>query len=188
MVESCIIECVANRWVDVVDCGVSTLMRVLDTAALLYWPATEIAGGICSISQQTELEKVSPQRYMLVTSLDVDWRDVEPNWLDKARTLAADSGDLPRLSAVDLDVLALAVGLEMPLYTDDYRLQNTMQKAGLETQSVGTSGAKQVWRWELRCTGCGKKESVPSDVETSRKGPVKDCEICGSPMLLKRAK
>ena len=47
---------------------------------------------------------------MLVTSLDVDWRDVEPSWLDKARSLAADSGDLPRLSAVDLDVLALLLG------------------------------------------------------------------------------
>mgnify|MGYP001196336779 FL=1 len=163
-------------------------MRVLDTAALLYWPVTEITSGICSISQQAELEKVSPQRYMLVSSIDVDWREVDSNWLEKARELAADSGDLPRLSNVDLDVLALAVGLELPLYTDDYRLQNTMQKAGFETKPVGTSGAKQVWRWELRCTGCGNKESVPSDVESSRTGPVKDCQICGSPMLLKRAK
>ena len=163
-------------------------MRVLDTAALLYWPVTEITGGICSVSQQAELEKVSPQRHMLVSSIDVDWREVNSNWLEKARIAAADSGDLPRLSNVDLDVLALADGLELPLYTDDYRLQNTMQKAGFETKSVGTSGAKQVWRWELRCTGCGKKEPVPSDVESSRKGPVKDCDICGSPMLLKRAK
>ena len=59
----------ANRWVDVVDWWVDTLMRVLDTAALLYWPVTEIVGGICSVSQQAELEKVSPQRYMLILSL-----------------------------------------------------------------------------------------------------------------------
>ena len=163
-------------------------MRVLDTAALLYWPVTEITGGICSISQQAELEKVSPQRYMLVSSIDVDWRDIDANWLEKARTVAADSGDLPRLSNVDLDVLALAVGLELPLYTDDYRLQNTLQKAGYETKSVGTRGAKQVWRWELRCTGCGKKEPVPMNVESSRQGTIKNCEACGAPMLLKRAR
>ena len=163
-------------------------MRVLDTAALLYWPVTEIAGGVCSISQQNELERVSPQRYMLVSSIDVDWRDVDPSWLEKARVVAADSGDLPRLSSVDVDVLALAIGLNLPLYTDDYRLQNTMQKAGLETHSVGTTGAKKVWKWELRCTGCGSKEPVPTDVELSKKGPVKDCDICGAPMLLKRAK
>ena len=79
-------------------------------------------------------------------------------WLNLARSAASLSGDLPRLSNVDLDLLALAIGLELPLYTDDYRLQNTMQMAGLETHSVGTQGAKQVWRWELRCTGCGQSK------------------------------
>ena len=163
-------------------------MRVLDTAALLYWPVAQIAGGVCATSQQAELERVSPERFMLVSSIDVDWRDVDPQWLSEARLVASQSGDLPRLSDVDLDVLALAIGLNVELFTDDYRLQNTMQKAGLETKSVGTTGAKQVWRWELRCSGCGKQAPVPKDIESSRKGPVKDCEACGSPMLLKRAK
>ena len=163
-------------------------MRVLDTAALLYWPSEQIAGGICSSSQQDELERVSPERYMLVSSIDVDWRDVDAKWLEKAREVAAVSGDLPRLSNVDLDVLALALELEIPLYTDDYRLQNVMQNLGLETQSVGTSGAKKVWKWQLRCSGCRAKTDVPSNVETSKKGPIKDCDICGSPMYLKRAK
>ena len=111
VVESCIIECVANRWDDVVDWRVSTLMRVLDTAALLYWPATEIAGGICSVSQQSELEKVSPQRSMLVNIfmlIGVILSQI--GWME-ARDLAADSGDLPRSSKVDLDALALAAGL-----------------------------------------------------------------------------
>ena len=163
-------------------------MRVLDTAALLYWPAQEIAGGICAVSQQDELERVSAPRYLLVSSLEIDWREIEPQWLADARSLAAESGDLPRLSAVDLDVLALAIGLKLPLYTDDYRLQNTMQKAGLVTKSVGTDGAKRVWQWQLRCSGCGKTQSVPEHVELKRDGPVTECEICGSPILLKRAK
>ena len=98
-------------------------MRVLDTAALLYWPVAELNGGICSTSQQSELEQVSLQRYMLISSLDIDWRVPTPNWIDEAKQQAASSGDLPRLSAVDVDVLALAIGLNMPLYTDDYRMQ-----------------------------------------------------------------
>lgn len=56
-------------------------MRVLDTAALLYWPAQEIAGGICAVSQQDELERVSAPRYLLVSSLEIDWREIEPQWL-----------------------------------------------------------------------------------------------------------
>ncbi|DAC30061.1 MAG TPA: hypothetical protein HA327_03675 [Candidatus Poseidoniaceae archaeon] len=163
-------------------------MRVLDTAALLYWPASEITGGICSVSQQSELERVSPQRYMLINSLEIDWRIPDPSWIDEARNRAAESGDLPRLSDVDIDVLALAIGLNAPLYTDDYRLQNAMQMAGLETHSVGVKRAKQVWQWELRCSGCGSTEPIPADVESNRSGPVKDCVSCGAPMMLKRKK
>ena len=147
-----------------------------------------MAGGICSVSQQVELERVSLQRHMLVSAIKIDWRDVDPSWLESARRAAADSGDLPRLSNVDLDLLALAIGLELPLYTDDYRLQNTMQMAGLETHSVGTQGAKQVWRWQLRCTGCGQSEVVPTDVASSKSGPIQECNHCGAPMKLKRQK
>ncbi len=32
-------------------------MRVLDKAALLYWPMDKLAGGICAESQKEELEK-----------------------------------------------------------------------------------------------------------------------------------
>ena len=71
-------------------------MRVLDTAALLYWPVTELNGGICSTSQQSELEQVSLQRYMLISSLDIDWRVPTPNWIDEAKQQAASSGDLSK--------------------------------------------------------------------------------------------
>ena len=171
-----------------VDWRVLFLMRVLDTAALLYWPVTQIAGGVCATSQQAELERVSPERFMLVNSIEVDWRDVDPQWLGEARLVAAQSGDLPRLSDVDLDVLALALGLNVELFTDDYRLQNVMKNAGLSTKPVGVKPAKQVWQWQLRCTGCRTTQPVPKDVKTSKQGPVKDCDICGSPMMLKRAK
>ena len=161
-------------------------MRVLDTAALLHWPVSELTGNVCAVRQQEELERVSPQRWMLVQALDIDWRDVPPKWLNEAKERAAESGDLPRLSDVDLDVLALALGLNIPLVTDDYRLQNTMNAAGKQSNSVGTSGAKQVWKWELRCTGCRISTEVPENVSRSKKGDVGDCERCGSPLVLKR--
>jgi UPF0271 protein len=164
-------------------------MRVLDTAALLHWPVDQLADGVCAISQQTELERVSPQRSLLVQSLDsIEWRDVPPAWLQDAKEAAALSGDLPRLSDVDVDVLALAIALDATLVTDDYRLQNTMQALQRPTKSVGTTGAKQVWRWELRCTGCRATSPVPANVDRSKKGSVADCDVCGSPMNVKRAR
>ncbi len=164
-------------------------MRVLDTAALLHWPVDQLADGVCAISQQAELERVSPQRSLLVQSLDsIIWRDVPPAWLQDAKEAAAMSGDLPRLSDVDVDVLALAIALDATLVTDDYRLQNTMQSLQRPTKSVGTTGAKQVWRWELRCTGCRATSPVPANVDRSKKGSVADCDVCGSPMNIKRAR
>lgn len=164
-------------------------MRVLDTAALLHWPIDQLAEGVCALSQHVELERVSPQRSLLISSLDtIQWRDVPPGWLELGREAAAASGDLPRLSDVDLDVLSLALGLDVTLVTDDYRLQNVMKSRGLNTQSVGTKGAKKVWRWELRCTGCRATTPVPSDVDRSKKGSVAECDICGSPMNIKRAR
>ena len=161
-------------------------MRVLDTAALLHWPVTELVGNICAMSQQAELERVSPQRWMLIQAIDIEWREVSEQWLETAKECAAQSGDLPRLSDVDLDVLALALGLELALVTDDYRLQNTMNAAGKTSKSVGTAGAKQVWKWELRCTGCRTAQDVPEDVSRSKKGEVGDCDRRGSPLVLKR--
>ncbi len=161
-------------------------MRVLDTAALLHWPVSELTGNICASSQQAELERVSPQRWMLIQAIEIEWRDVDEQWLMKARECAAQSGDLPRLSDVDLDVLALALGLDLTLVTDDYRLQNTMNAAGKISKSVGTAGAKHVWKWELRCTGCRIAQDVAEDVSRSKKGEVGDCERCGSPLVLKR--
>ena len=164
-------------------------MRVLDTAALLHWPVDQLADGVCAISQQAELERVSPQRSLLVQSLDsIEWRDVPPAWLQDAKEAAALSGDLPRLSDVDVDVLALAIALDATLVTDDYRLQNTMQALQRPTKSVGTTGAKQVWLWELRCTGCRVTSPVPANVDRSKKGSVADCDVCGSPMNVKRAR
>ena len=68
-------------------------MRVLDTAALLHWPVAKLVDGICAESQRQEIERVSPQRAMLVFALEMDWRQVSPKWLEMARNAAAKTGD-----------------------------------------------------------------------------------------------
>ena len=92
-------------------------MPVLDTAALLHWPVERLSGGLVSHSQLEELEKLSPQRAMLVQSIELEWLTVATK---DAEIAAANTGDLPRLSPVDLDVLALAMSTGQTLYTDDY--------------------------------------------------------------------
>ena len=72
-------------------------MPVLDTAALLHWPVERMVGGIVAHSQLDELRRLSPQRAMLVESIDIEWMSM--GTID-AEEAAATTGDLPRLSPV----------------------------------------------------------------------------------------
>lgn len=161
-------------------------MQVLDTTALLHWPVDRLSGGRCAFSQRAELEALAPARRMLVESAELDWREPSPMALEKARLAGAESGDLPRLSPVDLDVLALALEGPYELVTDDYRLQNAARTAGLVVHALATTGAREVWSWVWRCVGCRKEHPVESNHEPSRRGNGPECGHCGSHTEMKR--
>ena len=123
---------------------------------------------------------------MLIETADIQWRSPAPASLKDAKSAASASGDLARLSDVDLDVLALALAYRAVLVTDDYRLQNTYRHAGGTVEPVVNRASKQVWVWEQRCTGCGATSSLQNDVARSKQGSVGECRICGSPLEVKR--
>ena len=99
-------------------------MAVLDTSALLSWPIERCRQQIVSILQQTELLNVDEQRWLLIDSLDMDWRTASPEERNVVHELASKTGDLPRLSDVDIDLIALAISNQTTLVTDDYRMKN----------------------------------------------------------------
>ena len=153
-------------------------MPVLDTAALLHWPVEKIAGNLVANSQMAELENLSPERAMLVEALDLRWES--PDTKD-AEIAAAKTGDLPRLSPVDLDVIAIAINSNETLYTDDYSMQNVCRFLGLDFQPVFNQKSKKQWFWQLKCIGCRATKGIEIEKEET-------CEICGSPMKAKKAR
>ena len=160
--------------------------RVLDTAALLHWPPDRLNDGVCAPSQRVELERLSPARAMLVEAVNIEWRPVSKAAMEQAVAAATVSGDLPRLSDVDLDVLALALEANAVLYTDDYRMQNTHKLAGGAVEAVVNVASKHVWIWEQRCTGCGAVSAVDGEVKRSKHDVVGECRVCGSALKVKR--
>ena len=88
---------------------------------------------------------------------------------DRVREVARKSGDMGRLSDVDISVIALAIDVGGIILTDDYSIQNVSRIMGMDYKSIGTPGIRKVERWNYRCNGCGKwfKEDV------------KECPICG---------
>ena len=153
-------------------------MPVLDTAALLHWPVNRLQGGIVAHSQLDELRKLSPERAMLVESIDMNWMSCG---LQEATEAASKTGDLTRLSPVDLEILALTISTGEKLFTDDYSLQNVCRSLGHQFEAISNKKSTQQWSWQLKCIGCKATKKVDSQTE-------QECEICGSPMKVKRVR
>ena len=156
--------------------------KVLDTAALLAWPLDALRGCITSPGCLAEVLRLEPDRGTLlelqVDVIGVKIRVPSEEACEIARRAATATGDLLRLSEVDLTILALSIEFELPLVSDDYSLQNVVASFGGQSIPVQTSGISATWRWEHRCQGCRKTWSGSSPGEV--------CPICGSAISTKR--
>jgi len=157
---------------------------ILDTGALLVMPISMISGGSALDSQRIELRRLDPERMEMIDLL-VKWVEPGEESIYRAREIARESGDLAGLSEVDLGLLALAIELEKPLLTDDYRLQNLCGIAEIECSPIETEGIASIWSWEIRCLACGKTYPQPSETTPKREG-VGECSDCGSPLKLRK--
>jgi len=96
--------------------------------------------------------------------------------VEKVKDTARKSGDIGRLSDVDISVIALAIDLSGTVLTDDFSIQNVCALMHIEYRSVGTDGIKKIERWNYRCVGCGRWYKEKLD----------DCPVCGSSMKAHR--
>ena len=119
-------------------------MPVLDTAALLHWPAERLKGYSVVISQQDELRRLDESKWLFIESLDLNWCQVNPSQAIEAATR---TGDISGLSQVDLEVLALAIEMKELLYTDDYRMQNVCRFLGLPFSGIVNKESASYWQW-----------------------------------------
>jgi len=161
---------------------------VLDTSALIGWPIERIRGGFVIERQRRELERVAPDKLVILDALDLEWSSPNSDSIEKAREIAVGSGDILGISEVDLHLLALAMELGKSLVTDDYRLQNLCNLAGLDWLAVSTKGIESTWTWEIRCTGCGASvRSAHSDTR-ALESDLGECRDCGSSLKIARKK
>lgn len=114
------------------------------------------------------------RRYEDWTSLGLQVRSAGPAALGKVERAATVAGNRARLSAADLSLLALALelGEEATLVTDDYTMLDLASRLGVRTQTVNQQGIRASLDFRPRCTGCGRWfEAMPKS---------QDCPVCGS--------
>ena len=150
-------------------------MLVLDSSALFSMEQLPEEESCCPPGVITELRRYKDHRLDLWGDL-LHVSECTRESVRKVEEAARKSGDLGRLSPVDITVLALAVDVGGTVMTDDYSIQNTARIMGIPYKAVGQTGITKVEKWNYQCIGCQKwyKEQM------------EECPICGSPMKAHR--
>jgi len=146
-------------------------MLILDSSALFSMEQLPEEEHLCPPGVVDELKRYDDRRLELWGDL-LRISDCTASSLEKITEVAKKSGDLGRLSSVDLTVLALALDTGGTILSDDYSIQNVSKIIGIPFRAVGMKEITKVEKWNYKCTGCGKwfKENMP------------ECPICGHEM------
>lgn len=86
----------------------------------------------------------------------------------RSEDAARRTGDLPVLSAADLDILALALEEGCVIVTDDFAVQNVALELKIAVLPIQQRSARRI-KWRFRCTGCGRYYDEEGE-----------CPVCGS--------
>lgn len=114
------------------------------------------------------------RRFETWQAIGLQVRAADPTHLARVRDAATRAGNLARLSAADLSLLALAIGETATLVTDDHTMLDVAQRLGVPTRTVNTAGVAATLDFRQRCSGCGRWFDAPQKNDT--------CPVCGSPV------
>ena len=153
------------------------MVIVLDSSALFSMEDLPDGDCVCPPGVIDELRKYKDGRLDLWGDM-LRVSDCSPESMEKVKEEARKSGDLGRLSPVDLTVIALGLDLNGVVYSDDYSIENVCSRLGIQYRPVGTGGIRKVEKWNYQCIGCKKWYKERMD----------ECPICGSPMKAHRKK
>ena len=153
------------------------MVIVLDSSALFSMEDLPEGDCVCPPGVIDELRKYKDRRLDLWGDM-LRVSDCSPESMERVKEEARKSGDLGRLSPVDLTVIALGLDLNGVVYSDDYSIENVCTRLGIQYRPVGTGGIRKVEKWNYQCIGCRKWYKEKMD----------ECPICGSPMKAHRKK
>lgn len=146
-------------------------MIVLDSSAFFSMDGLPEEEHVCPPGVIKELEKYKDPRLSLWGDM-IRVSDCSTESMERVKEAATKSGDIGRLSPVDMTVIALALDVNGTIWSDDYSIQNVARTLGLGFKPIGMKGIQKVVKWNYQCIGCHKwyKEKMS------------ECPICGSPM------
>ncbi len=163
---------------------------ILDTTAFImgYDPSVVHAHQVTTPAVEAEVlsNEVIRLRLQLARETNkLEFRTASPQFMQQISEIIQQTGDVGRLSAVDIELLAIALELQVQghkvvVVSDDYSIQNVANKLQLAYASLSTFGIRSQFQWITYCPGC------------YRKYPAKDttpcCKYCGTELKKKPQK
>ncbi|MFO7967855.1 MAG: ribonuclease VapC [Archaeoglobaceae archaeon] len=124
------------------------------------------------------VEEVKDEDSMLFLSLmDIEVEGPSEVSVSKVREVAAESGDVHKLSKTDIKLIAKALDLdESILVTDDYAIQNVARLLNIKVDNVLQPVISRTFKWVRVCKGC--KRTTEREI----------CPVCGSETSVKKQK
>ncbi len=147
---------------------------MLDSPVFIYgikvagtiYTVPKVVQELRSVNADVTLHELLKEGLKIEPPLEKDVKAV----MEKAKS----TGDYPKLSPADIDVLAKALQINGTLVTDDYSVQNVAARLGIETRVIRQQRIKRVLTWRYRCIGCGRIYTTEMP-----------CPVCGSKVRLK---
>ncbi len=158
---------------------------VLDTSALLYasLPSKRNLRYFTIREVIDEIYKDELKREVvnaLIESQKVKIQDPKPMFIEKARQIAKEHGELLKMSETDIKLLALAIQLhedrDITVMTDDYSIQNLLEILKIKYIPIRRKIRKVVKKWIFKCMRCGE---VYDDY-------IEECSKCGGKVIRSR--
>jgi len=160
---------------------------VLDASAIIGGFISKKTANFVTASVINEIKDLKSKINLETALKDGSINIMEPNSADiiEIKNVIKQSGDILRLSNVDINLVALGFKLKRELkdptvVTDDYSMQNVLKIVGIPYRSVLTKGINEIYGWVKICKGCKKK--YPPEYGSD------ECEICGTRIIKKRIK
>ena len=145
-------------------------MFVLDSVAFLTRRHPQ--GELLTVSGvEPELVNRRSREYhaqLAAAGMQVSVADVAAR--EQVETTSQETGDGGVLSAVDTELLALALERNATLITDDFAMQNVAAALKIAWLPVETAGIARELRWRWTCVGCRQHWDEPHG----------ECPTCGS--------
>jgi len=156
---------------------------VLDSSAFLSGkPLFSFCPMITTGSVREELTRLG-EEVLLARYPELDYDAPTPHDIEEVRGFAERTGDLRRLSPVDIELVALALKLGGTVISDDYSIQNVCGEAQIPFLPLSERGIQRKVKWGLRCRGCNRYFDGEATNEK-----LSQCPVCGSELRTVRTR